>query len=128
MKRLVAPDPGRAKLTHISTQLSGGPLLARAMGAYDYVPHALTRSRQDLDKPDPASGNAERHAKVVACWEEALDELGFVLAMNLCANVVRTDGGVYECHIDGHWAIGETWPEAVVRASLLKFDSERDRS
>lgn len=105
--------------------LSGLALVARAFRIHGYAPRALERLGGPRNRGTAHSEPAITHPLgQLSPVEEALVELGFVIGMNHKV-VVSEIGDGYECVLDGYRAVGTSWAEAVVRASLVK--SERDQ-
>lgn len=106
--------------------LSGVALIARAFRIHGYAPRALERLG------DPRKCGTARSVEPsitsplsrLSPVEEALVELGFVIGMNHKVEISEIGDG-YECVLDGYRAVGTTWAEAVVRASLVKSEREQ---
>lgn len=97
--------------------------MVTAIKAYNYIHRAWQTSHSiEALRSDEVSTKYAVHG-LASLVEDALDELGFVLAMEYQARVEPQGCGKYRCLVDGHSAIGNTWSEAVIRASLLRLNS-----
>lgn len=129
MSNRTVPSAKRGVRTYKVSELPRAALLVKAIQVHGYLPldwrHPLPL------KKDAVTGELQPRSNFPrTLWaspiDAGFDELGFVLAMQHRTKT-RKIGGGFECVFDGYRATGATWGEAIVRASLIKFEAEGER-